>query len=115
MPKPDTEMKARLMAQAEATFDHLLATRKLPAEASLADIEQVARAAGQQIARAVTTELVSTSAAEPPRWPDCPTCGQRMKNKGKRWRRLVTESGEVEVERSYYHCAVCGQGIFPPG
>jgi hypothetical protein len=38
-----------------------------------------------------------------------------MKTKGKRRRRIVTEAGEIELERLYYHCAACGQGFFPPG
>jgi NADH pyrophosphatase NudC (nudix superfamily) len=115
MPAQNADLKARLMAEAAATLDKLFAARKAPAEASLADIEQVARAAGQQLAQAVTAELTAESAAELPPWPSCPTCGRKMKNKGQRRRRVVTETGEVEVERPYYHCAACGQGIFPPG
>ena len=115
MPKPDAELKARLMAEAEAAIDQLLAARKAPAEASLADIEQVVLAAGQQIEQALTAELVTESAVEPAPWPSCPQCGRKMKNKGQRRRRVVTETGEIELERTYYHCAACGQGIFPPG
>ncbi len=111
----DAELKARLMAEAEAAIKTLLATRKAPAEASLADIEQVVRRAGQQIEQALTTELVTESAAQLPPWPACPQCGGKLKNKGKRRRRVVCETGEIELERSYYHCAACGQGIFPPG
>jgi DNA repair exonuclease SbcCD ATPase subunit len=115
MPTPEAELKARLMADAAATIDQVLAARKAPAEASLAEIEQVARTAGQQLAQAVTVALVAESAAELPAWPECPTCGRKMKNKGQRRRRVVTETGEVELERTYYHCAACGQGLFPPG
>jgi hypothetical protein len=28
---------------------------------------------------------------------------------------VVTETGEVEVERAYYYCETCKRGIFPPG
>jgi len=115
MSMQDSEVKARLMTQAEATIDAILAMRKKPGEAQLADIEQAALTAGQQLAHAVTVELVAESAAELPAWPHCPTCGQKLKAKGKRRRRVVTESGEVTVQRDYYHCAACGQGIFPPG
>ena len=115
MPKHNAELRVRLMAEAEAAIDHLLAARKAPAEASLADIEQVVLAAGQQMEQVLTAELVAESAAQLPPWPSCPQCGRKMKNKGKRRRRVVTETGDVELERSYYHCAACGQGIFPPG
>jgi len=115
MSMQDTEVKARLMAKAEASIDAMLAARQRPAEAQLEDIEQAALTAGRQLAHAVTVELVAESAAELAAWPECPTCGQKMKAKGKRRRRVVTESGEVTLKRTYYHCAACGQGIFPPG
>lgn len=108
-------LKARMQAEANAAIDELLARRKAPAEASLADIEQVVRAAGLKFEQALTAELLTESAAELPAWPICPHCGGKMKNKGKRRRRVVTETGEVELERHYYHCAACGQGVFPPG
>jgi len=59
--------------------------------------------------------LARASAAELPVWPNCPQGGQKMKSKGKRRRRIVTEAGEIEIERPYYHCAACGQGILPLG
>jgi uncharacterized protein with PIN domain len=111
----DAALKARLMAEAEAAIDTLLSTRKAPAAASLADIEQVVQKAEQQIGQALTAELVREGAAQPPPWPTCPQCGGKLKHKGKRRRRVVCQTGEVTLERSYYHCAACGQGIFPPG
>jgi hypothetical protein len=115
MPEPDGELVARLEAAAKAAIAKVLAERKPPAEATLADIEQVALAAGAEIQQAIAAELARESAAELPAWPQCPQCGQKMKTKGKRRRRIVTEAGEIEVERLYYHCAACGQGAFPPG
>jgi len=109
------ELEARLRAAAEVAIAKALAERKAPAEATLADIERTARRAGQEIEQAIATTLAQASAAELAAWPDCPHCGQKMKHKGKRRRRIVTEAGEIEVERAYYHCAACGQGIFPPG
>jgi hypothetical protein len=115
MPARHAELKARLKAEADAAIEELLAKRKAPAEASLADIEQVVRAASLKFEEALTNELLAESAAELPAWPTCPQCGQKMKNKGKRRRRVVTETGEVELERHYYYCAACGRGLFPPG
>jgi NADH pyrophosphatase NudC (nudix superfamily) len=115
MPEPHAELKARLKAEADVAIEELLAQRKTPAEASLADIERVVRAASLKFEQALTAELLAESAAELPAWPTCPQCGQKMKNKGKRRRRVVTETGEVEIERHYYYCAACRQGFFPPG
>lgn len=115
MSDQQAELKTRLKAEAEAAIEELLAKRKAPAGASLADIEQVVRAASLQFEQALTAELLAESAAELPTWPTCPQCEQKMKNKGKRRRRVVTETGEVEIERHYYYCAACRQGFFPPG
>ena len=115
MSNPDAALAARLEAAAKAAIAKVLAERKLPADASLADIEQAALAAGAEIQQAIAAELAQESATALPAWPDCPTCGQKMKTKGKRRRRIVTEAGEIEVERLYYHCGACGQGFFPPG
>ena len=116
MARSREELKAKLMAKAEVVIDELLARRKDPREASLSDIEQAVLVAGQRLEQALTEELVRESAGqEEEAWPTCPGCGGRMKAKGKRRKRLVTERGEVELEREYYYCAACRRGIFPPG
>ena len=82
MSDPKAELKARLKVEADAAIEELLARRKAPAEASLADIEQVVRAASLKFEQALTAELVAESAAELPAWPaswtmpaHCPTSG----------------------------------------
>ncbi len=115
MRKSDAELVAHLRAKADAAIAKAVAERKLPAEATLADLERSALSAGREIEQAIAQALAEESAAEVPAWPNCPACGQKLKNKGKRRRRVVTEAGEVEVERTYYHCAACGQGFSPPG
>jgi len=112
----DAELKARLLAKAEAAIAEMLASRKRPSEVTLADIEQSVLSARKQIEQALTAELVAESAAAGVAdWPNCPTCGRRRKVKGRRQRTLVLETGEVTVERAYYHCAACQTGVFPPG
>ena len=116
MPTSNAELKARLLAQAEAAIDELLAKKTAPATASLADIEQVVRQAGETIQDAMTTALLQASGEElAAQWPTCPTCGKRLLAKGKRPRRVVTEAGEAVILRDYYYCRHCRTGIFPPG
>lgn len=83
MPKSDAELRACLLAQAEGAVEQMLKNCKAPAHASLADIEQAARAAGQQVAQGVTGALAAESASELPPWPNCPQCGKKMKHKGR--------------------------------
>ncbi len=111
----NADLETRLRAATEAAIAKVVAERQLPAEATLADIERVARSAGQEIEQVIASALAQESAAELGAWPNCPQCGHKMKHKGQRRRRIVTEAGEVAVERVYYHCAACGVGIFPPG
>lgn len=116
MSHPDTQLQARLEASARAVIEELLAEQKDPARRTLTDIEQAVRVAGQKLEQALTVELVAESAAQLELdWPLCPDCGRRMKAKGRRLKRLVTEMGAVSLEREYYYCAGCRTGIFPPG
>ena len=47
--------------------------------------------------------------------PSCPKCGQAMTYKGQKPVAPRTWVGEVAIERGYYHCAGCKEGLFPPG
>jgi hypothetical protein len=45
----------------------------------------------------------------------CPECGEVMSYKGKPSRDVIHKEGEQELVRSYYYCARCQAGLFPPG
>jgi hypothetical protein len=45
----------------------------------------------------------------------CPACGERMSYKGKPRRDVIHKEGEAVLGRSYYYCAGCQAGLFPPG
>jgi hypothetical protein len=110
------ELKARLMAEAEAAIDEMLAHKPEAEDITLSDIERLAIGSGKEFRAAVLACLVQDSQAEQAvaGWP-CPQCGQAMHYKGKRAKMIVTEAGEVCVERDYYYCAACKHGVFPPG
>ncbi len=115
MPQSKAVLKARMMRAAEALIDQML-TGKQPADKiMLGEIEQAAIQVGQGMQRAVVQELVTDSQAENSEVPVCPGCGQAMRLKGYRKRRVETEAGLAELERAYYYCADCRRGIFPPG
>jgi uncharacterized protein with PIN domain len=107
------DLKARMMAEAEAAIDQLLAEGSRQDELVLSDIERLARRAGNRIVEQLTVEMVKE---EGPREEDriCPDCGRKMRYKGQKKRDLVTETGELHLERAYYYCPSCRKGVFPP-
>lgn len=108
------ELKARLMAEAEAVIDKLLTGASEKEALQLSDIEHLSRAAGQRMMERLTAGLIEVE-AEREESDICPQCGRRMRYKGRKKRDLVAETGEVHVERAYYYCSSCGKGFFPPG
>ena len=46
---------------------------------------------------------------------NCPECGKAMSYKGKPSRDIIHKEGAKELVRSYYYCARCKGGLFPPG
>lgn len=110
------ELKAQLMAQAEAMIDKMLARKPKVEDITLSDIEQLAIGGGQDFREAVLKSLAGESSqSEREAAVRCPKCGQTMHYKGKRGREVVTEAGELHVERDYYYCPHCRRGVFPPG
>ena len=112
----DEELKARMLAEAEGAIEKLLAHKKGAGEITLTEIEQLVLAARQEVGEGLTTVLVEESATAgqvPGPW--CTECGREMHYKGLKAKRVVSETGEVEVKRAYYYCAGCRVGLFPPG
>ncbi len=111
----DEELKARMMAEAKAAIDKLLGQRKPAEEITLREIEGLVLEARRAVGEGLTAILVEQSAtAEQVPGPGCPECGREMQYKGLKSKRVVSETGEVEVKRAYY-CADCRVGLFPPG
>jgi len=110
------ELKAYLMAQAEAMIDAVLARKPNTEDITLSDIEQLAIGGGRAFREAVLRSLAEDSSRSERREAVCcPECGRAMHYKGKRNKDVVTEAGELRVERDYYYCPACQHGLFPPG
>jgi hypothetical protein len=115
MPSSDEKIKAQLIAEAEAAIDRLLARRHSHSEMTLTEIEELALDFRQEIGEKATQVLAGDVAAAGVPGPSCAECGAEMHNKGRKRRRVVTRSGDIHVERTYYYCERCKQGFFPPG
>jgi YgiT-type zinc finger domain-containing protein len=106
------ELKAKLLAKAEAAIDKLLQDERLDERMTMSEIEQVI---GPPEAAFRQAALEAIIALQQPRPTTCPLCGGKLEHKGKRTRQVVTVRGETRLERTYYQCQGCGQGYFPPG
>lgn len=107
------ELRAKLLAKAEAAIDEILAKQGPTEQMTMRDIETLALDSGRRIEEAMVEVL--THEHESKLEMVCEVCGGRMHYKGKRLRDVVTAAGETRFERAYYYCARCKVGRFPPG
>lgn len=108
-------IKKQLMEQYEKQVDKLLEQLNPEDELQLKEIEAAALGIRQQVGADVSQALVNSQGQMNPVDAMCPTCGGRMRYKGRKTRYIRSRSGELEVERSYYYCGSCKAGHFPPG
>ncbi len=112
----EEDLRARLLAEAERAINAMLAEKPADKTMTLSDIEQLVLRLGQQVQANVLKELAHASqVAQNTEAPVCEHCGRRMQRRGIRPRQVVTEVGEMTLERAYYLCPGCGASLFPPG
>ena len=112
----DEELRARLLAEAEKAINDMLAETPMVKEMTLSDIERWVLRTGQQVQARMLTELAQASrGGQSAEAPLCERCGSRMQRRGTRPRQVITQAGEMTLERGYYVCPGCGASLFPPG
>jgi uncharacterized protein with PIN domain len=112
----DEEVRARLLAEAEKAINDRLADKAVASQMRLADIERWVLRTGQEVQVRLLKELAQASQeAQSAEAPMCERCGSRMQRRGIRPRQVITEVGEMTLERAYYVCPECGASLFPPG
>jgi DNA-directed RNA polymerase subunit RPC12/RpoP len=109
------EMRAELKNEAMAAIDDLLEWEKTQQAAVMVDVEdkvlRLRKRLGQRMAEVV---LQGREAVQPEGGVVCPRCRKRMRFKGGKKGTVPSRLGAVRLERGYYHCSDCSQGIFPP-
>ena len=116
MKERQEERRARLLAAAEAAIDELMMWEATHKEPNLTQIEEEALRLREGFGRAiVAAELAGQEAQQPGAGVTCPVCGEEMRYKGRKRKVVESRAGEVAIERGYYYCPACKQGIFPPG
>jgi hypothetical protein len=110
------EKKVALTKKAEKLIEQLLAWEEEHPQPSLTQIEDeilyLRKEMGKEMAQVMLEEQEAKALAP---GPNCPQCGEEMRYKGQKGNRIESRVGELEIERGYYHCAECNQGLFPPG
>jgi hypothetical protein len=110
------EKKARLMVRLEKAADELLEWEEENPGPTLTQLEEIVlsvrKAMGEEMADEIIGRMKAKTAVPGPR---CPRCGKEMQSKGQRGKDVESRVGEVMIERGYYSCPECSEGIFPPG
>lgn len=116
MDRADEQRKGRLLKQAERLIDELMEWSDSTPEPSLSQIEGVVLMLRQRFSEEMGREVIEAQEAKQPvPGPMCRKCGQEMRYKGQKEIEPRTWMGDVKITRGYYHCAVCQEGLFPPG
>jgi hypothetical protein len=115
-PKPTrTEMKAQLLAKAEATIDQFLDWVEQTDRPNLTQIEDAVWGFRRQVGQSMAeTALQAQAATHPVPGPRCPTCQREMHYKDAKAKTLTSRVSDLKLHRSYYYCPHCQQGLFPP-
>ncbi len=82
----------------------------------LADIERWGLGTGQAVQTRLLKELAQASQeGQSGEARLCEGCGSGMQRRGTRPRQVVTQVGEMTLERPDYVCPECGASLFPAG
>lgn len=109
------KLKQEFMEQAQSVFERVMAGEG-GEELTLSEIEEkVGELRFELTGKLVESKLKLLVKKQQGLARKCVECGREMRDKGPKKRRIITSQGEIEIERSYNHCAHCGQGLFPPG
>jgi len=110
------EHRKALLAEAEAIIAECMTWEEKTERPTMSQIEELVLSFRQRMGRRMAEEMLKDQeAVQPVEAPECVGCGEKMGGKGKK--KVVVESrlGPLAVERTYYYCAHCKGGLFPPG
>jgi YgiT-type zinc finger domain-containing protein len=91
--------------------------REKHARATMREIEEeIDRRMSEMRVRLIADTVMKSASTdmEKGKKEKCPKCGEEVKKKGKKKRKLETNGGQaIEFEREYVRCQSCGHGFFP--
>lgn len=111
-----SQKKAKLAKAAEELIEQMLEWDESNERPNLTQIEDAVLALRQRFGQELVSVVVAgQEARQPVQAPLCPTCGEPMRDKGRKGKALESRLGELELMRGYYYCSRCESGVFPPG
>lgn len=117
MKKIRAQVEAELREAFERKLKEVLDWGEKHPGSRLIELEEYLLEMGKEItgmlAEGVVEQRESRQPVEAP--PLCEECGQRTVYKGQKRKRVMTQVGEVAIERGHYWCEHCRRGVFPPG
>ncbi len=109
------EQKARLLAEAEKVIDQALDWTDATERPNLTQIETIVLELRRQFGKTLAENMIEAqAAAQPVEAPLCPQCGQAMQSKGRKDKAVVSQVGDLQLDRAHYYCPSCEGGLFPP-
>ena len=116
MERSQQEKRVRLLAKAEKLIDEYLAWEESHPRPDLTQIEDIALKLRKELGKEITQMALEDQVARRPvPGPNCPDCGKEMHYKGEKGSQLESRVGGLALERGYYYCPACKEGLFPPG
>ena len=107
--------KAKFLGEAEAVFEQMWEWGAEHSQASLDEIAAELVPLRQELMGEMLGEMVQQHGDGRYEEVVCPDCGEKMKSRGRRRRKVLHAEGEVKIKRGYHRCPECGRGISPPG
>jgi uncharacterized protein with PIN domain len=116
MKKSRAQLKAEFIAEAEELFDELMEWDKQNEKPNLTQIEEIVLELRKRFGERIAQKMImGQEERQPAKRVQCPACGREMENKGMKNNQVETQIGNLQIERGYYYCPDCQQGLFPPG
>jgi hypothetical protein len=112
---PDAEEQLFVEA-ARTSYRRLKEWERQHPRATLGEIEQKTREERRRLmGQLIPLLLAERKRDDPHARPRCPKCGKRMTLHDDRAVPVETLEGRITLERPYYYCRSCHEGLFPPG
>jgi hypothetical protein len=111
---PDSEEQLFVEA-ARTSYRRLKQWERQHPTATLGEIEQKTREERRLLmAQLIPLLLADRRRDDPQTRPRCPECGKRMPFQDDGSVPVETLEGRITLERPYYYCRSCHEGLFPP-